>query len=300
MVKVSRTVGYSCYWETYAPTFIQKAQADTFFTQQAQAKFLTSVALFRHFPSSDLPEVAFIGRSNVGKSSLLNALVNAKGLARTSATRGFTKTMNLYGVAPKGNIHVGKTEDGYDNITGAGGLTIVDMPGYGEGSLAEWGVQIMKYLENRKQLRRVFVLIDAMHGIKEKDESILASLRLAAIPHQIILSKLDRIYIPASNSIKSRDGKALKRKGSEKGLDLVMATIREQIQPAHGFGALGELLGVSSEVAVDGKPLGVDALRFAVMQAAGLELGKKPKRVTGNVVRVIEGSVVRPVKVDLK
>ncbi|CAI6326157.1 unnamed protein product [Periconia digitata] len=276
MIKADTTAGHSWYWETLAPTFAQKAQANLYFTQQASPKILTSVAQFRHFPESNVPEVAFVGRSNVGKSSLLNTLVNTKLLARTSATPGFTKTMNLYGIAPKNNIMLSKSPTGHEKITGAGALTIVDMPGYGEGSLTEWGTEIMKYLQNRKQLRRVFVLIDAMHGIKEKDQSLLSSLRVGGIPHQVILSKLDRIYVPAGKTMKNRDGRSIKKKGTLQSLELAMADFREQIQP-HGVGALGELLGVSSEVLIDGKGLGVDAVRFAVIRAAGLTLGAKGK-----------------------
>lgn len=289
MVKVSldTSIPYSWYWETLAPTFQQRAQANNFFTKQAVHSFLTSVAQFRNFPESNVPEVAFVGRSNVGKSSLMNAIVDQKLLARTSSTPGFTKTMNLYGVATNPGIRLHEPPNGHKKISGNGGLTIVDMPGYGEGSLSEWGVEIMKYVQNRTQLRRVFVLIDSMHGIKEKDKSLLSSLTLSGIPHQVILTKLDRIYIPPAKSVVKRsDGRKLKPKGTERSLSLAMSDIRQKIQPPHGAGALGELLAVSTEMLVDGKMMGIDALRFAVVQAAGLTLGTHGK---------VRSELVRPV-----
>lgn len=274
------------YWETIPPTATQKQQADQWFTKQAKPQFLRSVALFRQFPVSDVPEIAFVGRSNVGKSSLLNALVNAdikQGLARTSKTPGCTRTLNLYGVGPHDGVRVkpGKN-NGHDRIVGVGGLMIVDLPGYGEGSLAEWGTEIMKYLVNRKQLRRVFLLVDAAHGIKDGDRSLMHSLRLAGVPHQVILSKMDRVYLPKGKDIKRMDNKAkntLEPRGSVEGVIQKMKEIQEEIQPPTGAGALGELLSVSAEVNVGGRKLGIDAVRVAVLQAAGVKFDPKKGKV---------------------
>jgi GTP-binding protein len=269
---------FNWYWESYPPTIAQKTQANHFFTSHGKsAKLLRSVAQFRLFPESDVPEVAFVGRSNVGKSSLLNAVVNAdikSLLARTSATPGFTKTMNLYGMSPGNGVTLKKEPNGRDKIVGLGGLTIVDMPGYGEGSLSSWGTEILKYIRSRKQLRRVFVLIDAEHGIKDKDRSLLATLRLSGVSHQIILSKLDKLYIPAAKEVKRFDGKSFKRlsqKGTKEGLREMMSKLKPGIQPPVGGGALGEILGVSAETLVDGRRLGIDHVRYAVLKAAGLD-----------------------------
>ncbi|KAF1845230.1 GTP-binding protein engB [Cucurbitaria berberidis CBS 394.84] len=269
---------FNWYWESIAPTFAQKIQAHHFFNNNGKnAKLLRSVPQFRLFPESDVPEVAFVGRSNVGKSSLLNAVVNAdikSLLARTSSTPGFTKTMNLYGLGPGNGVTIKKQPDGRDKIVGRSGLTIVDMPGYGEGSLSQWGIEIMKYIQSRKQLRRVFVLLDAEHGIKDKDRSLLASLRLAGVSHQIILSKLDKLYIPKAKEIKRHDGKALsklKSRGTVEGLRKGMENLKNEIQPSVGGGALGEILACSAETLVDGKRLGIDHLRYAILKAVGLE-----------------------------
>lgn len=266
------------YWESLPPTIAQKSQANHFFTNHGKnAKLLRSVAQFRLFPESDVPEVAFVGRSNVGKSSLLNTIVNADIkalLARTSATPGFTKTMNLYGLGAGNGVTIKQQPSGRDKIIGKNGLTIVDMPGYGEGSLAAWGTEILKYIRSRKQLRRVFVLIDAQHGIKDKDRSLLATLRLSGVSHQIILSKLDKIYIPQAKDIKRYDGKSPRRltpKGTLVGLRQTMEDMKSDIQPPVGGGALGEILGVSAETVVDGKRLGIDHVRYAVLKAVGLD-----------------------------
>lgn len=275
---------FNWYWESFPPTAIQKQQSNQFFVNNGKnARLLRSIAHFRLVPESDVPEVAFVGRSNVGKSSLLNAVVNANIkslLARTSSTPGFTKTMNFYGVGGSNGITIQKQPDGRDKIVGMKGLTIVDMPGYGEGSLSKWGIEIMKYIQSRKQLRRVFVLLDAQHGIKDKDRSLLASLRLAGVSHQVILSKMDKLYIPKAKEVRRFDGKAiskLKSKGTIEGLRKVMQEIKAEIQPPYGGGALGEILGCSSETLVDGKRLGIECVRYAVLKAAGLDEDFKRK-----------------------
>ncbi|KAF2021052.1 P-loop containing nucleoside triphosphate hydrolase protein [Aaosphaeria arxii CBS 175.79] len=277
---------YNYYWETFAPTTAQKAKANKFFTKGQKAQFLRSVSLFRQFPEGDVPEVAFVGRSNVGKSSLLNAVVDAGAkdiLARTSATPGFTRTMNLYGVGGIDGVRIKKGRSGgHDRIIGIGGVLIVDLPGYGEGSLSEWGTEIMKYFTKRKQLRRVFVLVDAMHGLKESDENLLSSLREGGVPHQVVLSKLDRLYIPEAKRLERMSKGSVSRniqpKGTISQVEERMIAMRSEIKPPTGAGALGELLGVSAEVLVNGDRLGMDSLRFAILQAAGFSFDDRALR----------------------
>jgi GTP-binding protein len=138
---------------------------------------------------------------------------------------------------------------------------------------------------NRKQLRRVFVLIDAMHGIKDGDRALLHSLRLAGVAHQVILSKMDRVYLPPAKDIKRLDNKAkhsLKPIGSVETITKKMEEVKAEIQPGAGGGggALGELLSVSAEVSVSGRRLGIDAVRVAVLQAAGVQFDPKKSKVS--------------------
>lgn len=286
VIPIARTPSghdFNWYWETRQPTYPEKVRADHFFLKNRNPPtLLRSVARFMEVPESDVPEVAFVGRSNVGKSSLLNAIVDANVkdlLARTSATRGFTKTMNFYGIGPGTGVTLKKDENGRDKITGTG-IVLVDMPGYGDGSLLSWGIEIMKYIQARKQLRRVFVLLDAEHGIKDKDRSLLASLRLAGVSHQVILSKMDKIYVPAVQNKKSNK---VKSRGTVDALRKKMEGLREDINPPVGGGALGEILACSSETLVDGRKLGLDHVRYAVLKAAGLERTPEKKPVVRKV-----------------
>jgi len=125
-------------------------------------------------------EVAFAGRSNVGKSSLINALTGRNALARTSSTPGRTQELIFF--------------EGPDRA----GLRLVDMPGYGYASapkakVASWTALIHKFLQGRGNLARVYVLIDARHGLKEVDLDVLRTLDRSAVSYQIVLTKVDRV-----------------------------------------------------------------------------------------------------------
>jgi GTP-binding protein len=128
-------------------------------------------------PANEL-EVAFAGRSNVGKSSLINALTGQKALARTSNTPGRTRELNFF--------------------SADGGLTVVDMPGYGyarapKSEVAAWTNLVFDYLRGRANLRRVYLLIDARHGLKENDLDALKLINKAAVSCQVVLTKTDKL-----------------------------------------------------------------------------------------------------------
>jgi hypothetical protein len=160
-----------------------------------------------------------------------------------------------------------------------------------------WGVEILKYIQSRKQLRRVFVLLDTEHGIKDKDRSLLATLRLAGVSHQIILSKMDKVYIPPSKHVvhllKSKRF-PLKPKGEVEELRDLMKKLRPEIKPPVGGGALGEILACSSEVLVDKRRLGLDHVRYRVLKAVGLERPPKKSRKGADEVGTSEQDEVLP------
>lgn len=244
--------GLSYYWDTTPPTPHQLRQADKFFLTGTPV-IIDSAIKFRTVKQLPNPEVAFLGRSNVGKSSLLNALMSER-ICRTSHNAGRTRSMNFFAVGG---------DDGQGN---QGRVTVLDMPGYGYGSRPEWGTEIMKYLERRKQLKRAFLLIDARHSLKVGDFEILTLFRQLGIPHQIVLSKIDEVLFKRK---KVSEERMMKNRHL---LDARCEEMRGQIQPgqAEGPEALGEIICTSADTELQGRMMGVQELRWAVLSATGL------------------------------
>ena len=189
--------------------------------------FLKSAPKLEFLPEPTVPEIAFAGRSNVGKSSLINALVNRNNLARASNTPGRTQELNFFDVGSPALFR------------------IVDMPGYGYAkapvaTVKQWRYLINDYLRGRVVLKRVFVLIDSRHGIKDVDHDIMGMLDAAAISYRVVLTKTDKI--------KASDREAVE-------LD-TMAKLRKHVA------AYPDLSVTSAE-----KKGGIEDLRRAVLEA---------------------------------
>ena len=158
--------------------FAEDELADARLAFATDCKFCLSVVANDGFPIHDKKEVAFAGRSNVGKSSLINSVTNVSGLARVSNTPGRTQMINFFS---QGDA-----------------FFIVDLPGFGyakasKESIKQWSQLTREYLLGRKELETVFFLIDSRHGIKEIDENIMEILDKSAVSYQIILTKFDKI-----------------------------------------------------------------------------------------------------------
>lgn len=272
------------YTATNPPFPLALHQANAFFHRHDPTLLYTS-ARFLDLPPSPYPEVAVLGRSNVGKSSLLNALFGRPrlNLAHVSKKPGKTRTINGYGVGGDSKKKGGGSKAGPTpwKSFGRGGIIVVDMPGYGKGSREDWGKEIMKYLENRKQLRRTYVLVDAEHGLKSTDLSLLVHLRRQGIAYQIVLSKADKILFPRPKAPSAEKlSEALGRLGK------VKAKVEE------GLNEAAAEAGIRSDVVEDilccsGNPdkvmegagrkrmIGVDELRWNMLTACGMEGSKK-------------------------
>jgi GTP-binding protein len=193
--------------------------------------FLKSAPSLEHLPEPVVKEVAFAGRSNVGKSSLLNALTNRSNIARTSNTPGRTQELNFF--------DVGSTENGPPLFR------LVDMPGYGYAKapkdvVRKWRFLVNDFLRGRVVLKRTLMLIDSRHGIKEVDLDMMKMLDDAAVSYHIVLTKADKI------------------KASERAATLERTAIEARKHPA----AHPHIIVTSSE-----KGMGLPELRAAVLDA---------------------------------
>lgn len=161
--------------------------------------FELGVTSVEKLPENEIPEIAFFGRSNVGKSSLLNAITKKSKLAYTSKNPGRTQELNYFSISNDGTI-----------------LNIVDMPGYGfakasKDKIRKWNNLSKYYLKNRKNLRRVFLLVDSRRNIKPVDEEIMNVMDKFAVSYQIVLTKIDKTK-DVDNQIKIVLNKVKKRK----------------------------------------------------------------------------------------
>ena len=189
--------------------------------------FLKSAPKLEFLPDPSAPEIAFAGRSNVGKSSLLNKLANRSGLARTSNTPGRTQELNFFDVAEPLLFR------------------LVDMPGYGfakapKDVARKWRYLINDYLRGRAVLKRVLVLIDSRHGIKDSDREVMKMLDTAAVGYRLVLTKADKI----------------------KATELADVTARTEEEARKHGAAHPEIIVTSSETG-----LGIEQLRRAVLEA---------------------------------
>jgi len=198
-------------------------------TFAGQISFLKSAPTLEFLPDPAVPEIAFAGRSNVGKSSLLNALTGRNALARTSNTPGRTQELNFFDVG--------------EPLT----FRLVDMPGYGfakapKDTVKKWRFLINDFLRGRQVLKRVLVLIDSRHGLKDVDHEIMEMLDKAAVSYRLVLTKADKI----------------------KPTELLQVSEATAAEARKHPAAHPDILSTSSEVG-----FGIPQLRAAVIEAIG-------------------------------
>jgi len=195
-------------------------------------RFIAGAAGPESLPAPGLPEIAFAGRSNVGKSSLINALTGQLRLARVSRTPGRTREINFFALGER--------------------LVLVDLPGYGfaaasRAKIADWTRLIDHYLGERATLRLLCLLIDARHGLKPADQALMDRLDRLAVAYRIILTKCDKLTVAAQAGLIERIGAELARRPAAQ--DDVIAT------SARAGAGIAELRAALAALAAD-SPLG--------------------------------------------
>ena len=194
-----------------------------------RVEFLKSAPALQFLPDAEFPEVAFAGRSNVGKSSLLNALTGRKSIARTSVTPGRTQELNFFEVGTPTR------------------LRLVDMPGYGFAKAPpkvaeQWKRLVRDFLRGRVTLKRTLVLIDSRHGVKDVDTDMMKMLDEAAVGYRLVLTKADKVRAE----------------------ELAKVLVETEAAARARIAAYPQVLVTSSE-----KGMGIDDLRTAVFEDAG-------------------------------
>lgn len=194
-----------------------------------RVEFLLSAPQLKHLPDPDYPEIAFCGRSNVGKSSLINALTGRKAIARTSVTPGRTQELNFFEIGDPTMFR------------------LVDMPGYGFAKapvkvVERWRSLVRTFLRGRVPLKRTLVLVDSRHGLKDSDREMMKMLDEAAVGYRLVLTKTDKIKASALDAVAGKVAEEARKHpaaypmlhltSSEKGMGLdelraaIMADIR--------------------------------------------------------------------------
>ncbi|WP_300379937.1 ribosome biogenesis GTP-binding protein YihA/YsxC [Henriciella sp.] len=162
--------------------------------------FVLGAAALTQLPDADRPEIAFAGRSNVGKSSLINGLLNRKNLARASSEPGRTRELNYFDL-------------------GEGKLWLVDLPGFGYAKVSrtqahEWQRLTLRYLQGRVNLRRVFLLIDSRRGLMDTDLEVMDMLDSAAVTYQVVMTKADKIKKTEAEKTREKIDAVLKKRAA--------------------------------------------------------------------------------------
>lgn len=225
----------------------------------------------------NIPEIAFAGRSNVGKSSLLNAILNRKKVSKVSNTPGHTKRLNFFSIKPPTSSTSSSTDSSSSSNTSSNTnaeckMFLVDMPGYGFAETAsveitdQWRRMIKQYITTRRTLRKVLVLVDARRGLQIHDLHFLEFLEKYGVSNQIVFTKCDKIYDPSSSS-SSESSSSVRQKQEEELLKVVDQTY-QIIEPLLSCYPL--ILPTSSRT-MDG----IEELRCAIFQGSGMEQYEK-------------------------